>query len=81
MGSRVNLRRFGTEAGKGSTPLDSPMNINLVVLISLGSGITMASGALHFLGKSDQDHFLGSDNGFDLVTRTHPTRKKQVIET
>jgi hypothetical protein len=56
------------------------MNSNLVVLISLGGGITLASH-LHFLRKSDQDHFLGSDSGCDLVTRTHPTRKKQMIET
>jgi hypothetical protein len=55
------------------------MNSNIIVLISLGGGITLAS-YLHFLGKSDQDHFLGSDNGCDSPHEHIPTQKKQVIE-
>ena len=79
MGGRVNLRRFGTEGGKESDALDSPMNSNLAVLISFGSGITIR-GLFAFYEKSDQDHFLSSGNGWDLITRTHPTRKKHMIE-
>lgn len=56
------------------------MNSNLVVLISFGAR-NYDAGPVRFLRESDQDHFLSSGNGRDLVTRTHPTRKKQVIET
>ena len=75
MGDLVNLRRFGTEAGNDQTVWNPRMNSNLVVLISFSPRDYDAS-LLRFLRKSDQGHFLGSNNGFDLVTRIHPTRKK-----
>jgi len=75
MGSRVNLRRFGTEAGRESNGLDSPMSSNLVVLTSFRAWDYDAN-PLRFLRESYQDHFLSSGNGWDLITRIHPTRKK-----
>jgi hypothetical protein len=56
------------------------MNSNLVVLIS-SRARDHDAGPVRFLRESDQDHFLSSGNGWDLITRTHATRKKQVIKT
>jgi len=53
------------------------MNSNRVALILFGSD---NAGRLPFLRKFNQEHFFSSGNGSDLITRTHPTRKKQVIE-
>ena len=35
---------------------------------------------LRSLRKSDQDHFLGSGNGCDLVKPTHPIRKSTSLK-
>ena len=62
MGSRVNLRRFGTEGGKESDALESPINSDLVVLISSGAR-DYDAGPVRFLRGSAQDYFLSSVNG------------------
>ena len=58
-GQSSKFRAFETEGGTKSNALDSPMNSNLVVLISFAAR-DYDTGSPRFVPESDRDHFLSS---------------------